>query len=166
MKINKILIWLVIITYFCTPAIASFEDTVRSIRPELEKINPDRIDGITNQVTALSQSYYIDPYLILAIIDVESDLRNVKGDKSLKRKACGYMQIQVRTFKKVMKYNTTCDRIISDWPEGLRAGVKYLKHLEREHGLLVGISRYNGGYENLQYVHKVLNSYYKLKRLQ
>ena len=161
MKIKvSIVICLLLIS---TPVMANYRGEITSIRPELEKINPDRVDELSSHVEYLIEKYFVDPYIILSIIKVESHFRNVKGDENLKHPACSYMQIRTNTFRKVMNYSTTCERLIYDWKTAMEASVKYFDLMRDRHGQILAISKYNGGFNNLDYVYKVLRAYHQFK---
>lgn len=160
---TKLRILIAIIILAPSMVMAQYQDEILSVRPELEEINPNRVDELSSHIDHLSEKYYVDPYLILSIIKVETHFRNVTGDKNLDVPACGYMQIRPDTFRRVMSYSTTCDRLIYDWKMAMEASVKYIDHLRDEHGKILAISKYNGGFENLDYVYKVLRAYHQFK---
>jgi soluble lytic murein transglycosylase-like protein len=129
----------------------------------------DRAEGISQAVYKYSNQYNVDPDLIISMMWQETHFKNVIGDKNLRRRACGYMQVQVQTAESMLGYETTCRRIIYDWEEGIRAGVKFFAKKKAEFGFFGAIGSYNLGYEskvNYDYVKDILDKYQRIKAVR
>lgn len=131
------------------------------------KIPEKRVHNIIQIVQKLGKKYNVDPDLIMSIIWQETHFRNIKGDKNLDHKACGYMQIRTHTFEEIMGYEKSCQELIYSWRMAMEGGVKYFAKLKLEYGFYSAISAYNYGYpskNNVDYVYSVLSKYRELKR--
>lgn len=131
-------------------------DEITSIRDDVPE---DRVKALSDTICSYSDQYRLDEHLVAAIITTETHWRNIKG----KTGEAGYMQIKPATFERACGYPTTLDRLLYDWRENIRCGIKHLSNLRDEMGLLNAVGSYNAGsrygHRNLDYVRKVLNNY-------
>jgi soluble lytic murein transglycosylase-like protein len=121
-----------------------------------------RINNLSSYINEYSKQYNVPENLIIAVIDVESDLKNTYGSHG----EVGYMQILSSTFEQVCDYQTTQNKLLYDVEEQIRCSIKYLSELIYTHGFYGALSSYNSGYPtrtNSEYVAKVLNEYNELK---
>lgn len=121
-----------------------------------------RIQNLADYINTYSMKYNVDKNLVIAIIDVESDLYNVRGPTG----ESGYVQIKPNTFKQACGYETTLDKIIYDVKEQIRCGIKHISDLQKRYDWYSAISAYNSGTptkHNSEYVIKVLTEYNELQ---
>lgn len=121
-----------------------------------------RIQNLANYINTYSNKYNVDKNLVIAIIDVESDLYNVKGPTG----ESGYVQIKPDTFERACGYSTTLNDIIYDVEEQIRCGIKHFSDLKTKYSWYSAISAYNSGTPtkyNSEYVVKVLIEYNELQ---
>lgn len=117
----------------------------------------------------ISKRYNVDPYLIMAIMKIESNL-DVYAVSS--KGAQGLMQIMPSTQRDVGVYSPF------DPEENIEGGIKYIKYLlDKYHNIELALAAYNAGpgcvdkfkgippfKETKRYVRLVLQEYKKLKK--
>ncbi|WP_241244258.1 transglycosylase SLT domain-containing protein [Marinitoga sp. 38H-ov] len=137
------------------------------------ELKPDRRVLLAESILIASKEFQISPILIAAIIDTETNFRNVIG----KYGEIGYMQIRPETakyiiemyidiFKKYDYYkldlNWIKDRLLYDPKYNILVGTAYLNYLRELHGDIThAIGWYNGG-GNSYYLDKVV---YKIAQI-
>lgn len=111
-------------------------------------------------ITQHASDYGHDPDLIFALVDVESDSRNIVSPKG----AVGPLQVLPRTARDVCEWpRATGAKMLDDWKRTVGCGMRVLRVKQNRHGWFEGIGRYNGGRRNWQFVRKVLNEYHRRK---
>ncbi|MBM7560184.1 transglycosylase SLT domain-containing protein [Marinitoga litoralis] len=138
-----------------------------------KELKPDRRVVLAESILIASKEFQISPILIAAIIDTETNFRNVLG----KYGEVGYMQIRPETakyivemyidiFKKYNYNNLDLDwikqRLLYDPKYNILVGTAYLNYLKELHGDIThAIGWYNGG-GNTYYLDKVV---YKIAQI-
>lgn len=145
---------------------ASVETVFESIVETEEVIEEERImyfdipldQSIQDHIFKESERYGIDPTLVIAIIDKESDFRShVIGDGG---RSYGLMQIQARWHEDRMKALGCMDLL--DPYQNITVGLDYLAELfESGKSIEWVLMAYNGGrsYANYNESHKVVSQY-------
>ncbi len=150
-----------------------------------EKLPMDVIGSLTDRVYNNSKTFGYDPFLVLAVIHVES-MFNVRALGQYRdgrhSGAFGLMQLKIGTAKEVgaklgIEIKSKEDLFV---PEiNIALGLAYLtKQISKFKSLKLGISAYNQGpgtildnikYKtplSIRYYNKVLKSYFKLKKME
>jgi soluble lytic murein transglycosylase-like protein len=136
------------------------------IKQEYPDIPGQRAVGIIDQVKRSSNRFDVPVPVILAVMDQESNFRNVRSNVDIKPCSAGYMQVTRITASKLAGQSLTCRDLIVNWRQNIRLGVKYIKEMWDVTGHLAGaIGRYNG-IHNLDYVHDVLNKRQQILELK
>lgn len=114
--------------------------------------------SIQDHIFKESERYGIDPVLVIAIIDKESDFRpHVVGDSG---RSYGLMQIQARWHEERMK-SLDCMDLLDPY-QNITVGIDYLAELfESGKSIEWVLMAYNGGrsYANYNAAHKVVSQY-------
>jgi soluble lytic murein transglycosylase-like protein len=129
---------------------------------------PERLYDIIDGIMNASKTFEISPLLIAAIIDTETNFRNIIGSYG----EVGYMQLRPTTAKYVIDMypeifkNAGYDDFTVDWIQkrllidpqyNILVGTAYLKHLMNNHeeDIYKAVGWYNGG-GNEYYAKKVI----------
>ena len=135
-KVKRILIALIVFLVISAAAVFSLYTAVKTVYPI-------KYSGL---VSEYSEKYDLDPYLVTAVINVES---NFKPDAVSHANARGLMQISVKTGKwaagKLGMKNYASDDLFE--PEtNIKIGCWYLSSLYGEFGDMdLALAAYNGG---------------------
>ena len=145
-----------------------FEDFVKKTRKDHGlPINEDFLKDLKETIFDVSEEVGIDPLLLIAVIEVESDFRNIVGMSG----EMGMMQIKKETAKMVAeKFDLKepeegWEELIWNYKENIRFGAYYLKYLlDKFNGnLRRALEAYNGGKWKKEYAEKVLKVYEEVK---
>lgn len=135
--------------------------TIQKLYEIRHDVPQQRVYRVAKYIDQYSEQYDVERNLVIAFIDVESDLYNIKGPTG----EAGYMQIKPNTFQRTCGYETTLNRIIYNVKEQIRCGIKHIHQLQKRYNWYSAISAYNYGYptkNNSDYVKEVLNDYNEL----
>ncbi|WP_101513334.1 transglycosylase SLT domain-containing protein [Thermotoga sp. SG1] len=145
-----------------------FKDLVRSRRASYRlKSDDEFLEDLWKTINEVARETNIDPILLVSVIDVESDFRNVIGLYG----ELGMMQIKKETAEMVADiYNLEPPE--SDWTEliwnyrlNIKYGAHYLKYLyDRFNDLRLALEYYNGGNRRKTYAKKILETYERFKK--
>jgi len=145
-----------------------FEDFVKKTRRNHGlPTNEDFLKDLKETIFDVSEEVGIDPLLLIAVIEVESDFRNIVGTSG----EMGMMQIKKGTAKMVAeKFDLKepeegWEELIWNYKENIRFGAYYLKYLlDKFNGnLRRALETYNGGKWKEEYAEKVLKVYEEVK---
>lgn len=134
------------------------------------KMSDTTAHAINSAIMNESVDHGVNQFIILSVIEIESNFTSIVGDTGLKHKACGLMQVQPRTAEYVLDKEVSCSDLIKSPKLNVAAGVGYLAdRKELFHGYVsAALSAYNGG--NIDYIVKVkkardriINMHYNLK---
>jgi len=145
-----------------------FEDFVKKTRRDHGlPINDDFLKDLKETIFDVSEEVDIDPLLLVAIIEVESDFRNIVGLAG----EMGMMQIKKETAKMVAEKfglkepEEGWEELIWNYRENIRFGAYYLKYLldKFDGNLRKALEAYNGGKWRKEYAERVLKVYKEVK---
>ncbi|POZ88847.1 MULTISPECIES: transglycosylase SLT domain-containing protein [Petrotoga] len=138
-----------------------------------KEMSQDRLHLLVSSIMEASKFFEISPLMIAAIIDTETNFKNIIGSYG----EVGYMQLRPSTAQFVvnkyselfesLNYTETSldwieDRLLVDPRYNILVGTAYLKYLMETHGdPYKAIGWYNGG-GNIYYANKVV---YKINRI-
>ncbi|WP_296903827.1 transglycosylase SLT domain-containing protein [Thermotoga sp.] len=145
-----------------------FKDLVKSRRSSYKlKSDEEFLEDLWRTINEVARETNIDPILLVSVIDVESDFRNVIGLYG----ELGMMQIKKETARMVANvYNLEPPE--SGWTEliwnyrlNIKYGAHYLKYLYNKFkDLRLALEYYNGGNSRKAYAKKILETYERFKR--
>lgn len=170
MKNFKILVMMLLLQVLCLFAAETpdwFAKLVLETRSKHGLVTDDAyIQSLYEVILDVSQRYEIDYLLIIALISVESEFRNVMGMHG----ELGLMQIKPETAQFVCRvYNLDepeegWSRLLWDHRLNIELGTLYLKYqLEKFSGnVLKALEAYNGGNSKSSYATKVVERYKEL----
>lgn len=147
-----------------------FDNFVKKIRKHYNlPTSEDFLQGLKEAIFGISKELDIDPLLLIAVIDVESDFRNIVGAAG----EMGMMQIKKETAKMIAEKfglkepEEGWEELIWNYKENIKLGAYYLKYLlDKFNGdLKKALKTYNGGRWKEKYAEKVLEVYEELKKL-
>ena len=131
----------------------------------IKKYNPQikekEIYNILHISYLIAKKFDIDIDIILAIMKVESNFRNIKAKKE---NSYGYMQVSKKTANWLVR-SRKIEKFLLDPVYNILIGCEHLKNLKNKYGnIWEAVRRYNGsGKQSFKYLHKVLKYYNELK---
>ncbi len=159
---------LVVMTlFFAEPAPIWFKDMVTEARTKHGLIvDKDIIDELYTAIIEISKKHDFDPLLVIALINVESEFRNVVGTAG----ELGLVQIKKETAEFVaQKYSLSepeggWSTLLWDFRINIEYGVLYLKYLlqKTSGNLFKALEMYNGGSMKTIYANKIVSEYKEL----
>ncbi|MEJ5229655.1 MAG: transglycosylase SLT domain-containing protein [Pseudothermotoga sp.] len=144
-----------------------FSKLVRETRLEHDLIvDTQIIDEMYSAIVEVSKKHDFDPLLIIALIKVESEFRNVVGMYG----ELGLVQIKKETAEFVaQKYSLSEPEggwltLLWDYRLNIEYGVLYLKYLlqKTSGNLLKALEMYNGGNMKSEYANRIVKEYKEL----
>ncbi len=144
-----------------------FSKLVRETRSKHDLIvDAQIIDEMYSAIVEVSKKYDFDPLLIIALIKVESEFRNVVGMYG----ELGLVQIKKETAEFVaQKYSLSepeggWSTLLWDYRLNIEYGVLYLKYLlqKTSGNLLKALEMYNGGNMKSEYANRIVKEYKEL----
>ncbi|WP_101511025.1 lytic transglycosylase domain-containing protein [Thermotoga sp. KOL6] len=145
-----------------------FKDLVRSRRGSYKlKTDEDFLEDLWQTINRAARETNFDPILIISVIDVESDFRNVIGLYG----ELGMMQIKKETAEMVANIygleppESGWTELIWNYRLNIKYGSHYLKYLyEKFNSLRLALEYYNGGNSRKTYAKKILETYQMFKK--
>jgi len=145
-----------------------FKEHVRNKRSAYKLPSDDEfLEDLWRVINLIAFETDLDPLLLISIIDVESDFRNVVGLSG----ELGMMQIKRETAIFVSKQfgldepETGWTELLWNYSLNIRYGAYYLKYLLEKCGnLRTALEHYNGGSAKKRYAQEILRLYEKFKR--
>ncbi|KHC90302.1 lytic transglycosylase [Thermotoga sp. Mc24] len=145
-----------------------FKELVRSRRASYKlKSDEEFLEDLWKTINNVAKETNFDPLLIISVIDVESDFRNVVGLYG----ELGMMQIKKETAEMVANlYGLEIPE--SGWTElvwnyrlNIKYGTHYLKYLfDKFNNLRLALEYYNGGNSRKSYARRILETYEEFKK--
>lgn len=128
------------------------------------------IDNLYESIIEISEKYDLDPLIIIALIKVESEFRNVVGMYG----ELGLVQIKPQTAQFVAQIYDLSEpeegwiTLLWNYELNIEYGVLYLKYLiQRTSGnLLKALELYNGGSMKTEYANRIFQQYKELMAYQ
>ncbi|MFN4190564.1 MAG: transglycosylase SLT domain-containing protein [Pseudothermotoga sp.] len=160
-------ILMVAIVLLAEPAPNWFREMVMDARSKHGLIvDNEIIDELYLAIVEISKKHDFDPLLVIALIKVESEFRNVVGMAG----ELGLVQIKKETAEFVaQKYSLAepeggWSTLLWDFRVNIEYGILYLKYLlQRNSGnLLKALEMYNGGSMKTEYANKIVREYKEL----
>lgn len=162
MKGNRLVLLIGFFIFIVSPIQSAEGSYVQYIKKQHNDIPNQRAKKLVNTVKYYSKHYNISQNLIFAIIEQESDFKNIRSEVDLSPCSAGYMQLTRTTASNLARRNITCNELVTNWRLNIKLGVKYLRKMWNTTGHKAGaIGRYNGVH-NLNYVHEVLEKRRKI----
>lgn len=165
--VTLIIVTMMVAVLFGEPAPTWFKNMVTECRSKHGLIvDNDVIDELYTAIIEISKKHDFDPLLIIALISVESEFRNVVGMSG----ELGLVQIKKETAEFVaQKYSLSepeggWSTLLWDFRVNIEYGVLYLKYLlQRNSGnLLKALEMYNGGSMKTEYANRIVREYKEL----
>ena len=121
---------------------ASTPEVVVAEEPPVEYFDVPLDADLQDHIFAECEKHGIDPAIVIAMIDKESDYRaSIKGDSG---RSYGLMQIQLKWHKDRME-RLGCDDLLDPY-QNVSVGIDYLAEmLDRDKGVEWALMAYNGG---------------------
>lgn len=158
---------IMVVALFAEPAPTWFREIVKEARSKHGLIvDNEIIDELYAAIVETSKKHDFDPLLIIALINVESEFRNVVGMAG----ELGLVQIKKETAEFVaQKYSLAepeggWSTLLWDFRTNIEYGILYLKYLlQRSSGnLLKALEMYNGGSMKTEYANRIVKEYKEL----
>lgn len=167
LKIATLIVILIAALLIAEPAPDWFRNMVAQARSRHGLIvDNEIIDELYTAIVEISKKYDFDPILVIALINVESEFRNVIGMAG----EMGLVQIKKETAEFVaQKYSLAepeegWSALLWDFRINIEYGILYLKYLlDRYSGnLLKALEMYNGGNMKTEYANRIVKEYKEL----